>query len=127
MLKQPHKLTIDCPLATAMTTWRPTNNFFNDFIDFEYGGTTYLIGVGCYDATIYMVKLDSNGDSAGYAYSRAIMDYSLAPSSGVRTMDCFGAGCACRTNLTNRVLLHTAFKRLLALWQVSVRYEDLLL
>ena len=75
-----------------MTTWTPTNNYFNDFIDFEYDGTTYLIGVGCYDATVYMVKLDSNGDSAGYAYSRAIMDYSLAPSSGVRTMDCFGAG-----------------------------------
>ena len=43
-----------------MTEWRPDNQYFNDFIDFEYGGTTYLIGLGHLDAAVYIVKLDSN-------------------------------------------------------------------
>ena len=63
------------------------------FIDFEYGGVTYLIGVGTYDATIFIVKLDGDGggDVAGYSYSRTAVDYA---GSGVstRTMAGFGAG-----------------------------------
>ena len=62
-------------------------------LHFEYSGVTYLIGVGTYDATIFIVKLDGDGggDVAGYSYSRTVVDYT---GSGVstRTMSGFGAG-----------------------------------
>ena len=65
----------------------------HSFIDFEYSGVTYLIGVGTYDATIFIVKLDGDGggDVAGYSYSRTVVDYT---GSGVstRTMSGFGSG-----------------------------------
>ena len=95
-------LNFDCPLTTAMTGWKPSAQTFADFIDLEYDSTTYLIGLGTYDGSVFIVKLDSSGNSAGFAYSRVIADWSLAPADSIRTMEGFGAGCASRTSLITR-------------------------
>ena len=66
-----------------MTTRLPGAQSFADFIDFEYKSVTYLIGLGTYDGSVLMVKLNGNGgDVSGYAYSRATVDY--RPTSSLR-------------------------------------------
>ena len=62
-----------------------------DKIDFEHGGTTYLIGLGTYDGSVFIIKLDGSGDIVGYAYSRVTVDYT-GSASALRTMNGFGAG-----------------------------------
>ena len=77
--------------GTTMQTWGPGNQKFSDIIDFDYGGTTYLIGVGQYDGSVWIIKLDGSGDVEGYAFSRVTVDYT-GSSSSERTMNGFGAG-----------------------------------
>ena len=76
-----------------MTTWKPGGQSFADYIDFEYSGATYLIGLGTSDGSVAIIKLtgDGGGDVVGYAYSRVVVDYTDS-SSSVRTMAGFGAG-----------------------------------
>lgn len=78
-----------------MTTWLPGGQSFVDFVDFEYGDVTYLIGLGTYDGSVMIIKLDGvgGGDITGFAYSRVVVDYT-GSTSAVRTMYGFGAGCA---------------------------------
>ena len=77
----------------TMQAWKPGAQNFADFVDFEYSGITYLIGLGSYDGSVMIIKLDGNGggDVTGYAYSRVVVDYTGSTSS-LRTMVGFGAG-----------------------------------
>ena len=77
----------------TMQTWLPSAQSFADFIDFEYKSVTYLIGLGTYDGSVLIIKLDGSGggDVTGYAYSRVTVDYTGSASS-TRTMIGFGAG-----------------------------------
>lgn len=79
--------------GSDMTKWAPGNQNFADYIDFEYSGTTYLIGLGAYDGSVAIIKLtgDGGGNVEGYAYSRVVVDYT-GSSSSVRKMAGFGAG-----------------------------------
>ena len=80
--------------ASRMTSWRPHDQSFADIIDFEYGNTTYLLGLGSKDGSALIVKLDGDGggDVAGFAYSRVVVNYTRAGTSiSMRTMDGFGA------------------------------------
>ena len=79
--------------SSAMSTWLPGGQNFADFIDFEYNSITYLIGLGTYDGSVFIIKLDGNGggDITGHAYSRVVMDYTGATNS-LRTLAGFGAG-----------------------------------
>lgn len=108
-LETAYDLTSDCTSSCYMTNagygqiwtksgstmqgWLPGGQAFADFIDFDYSGTTYLIGLGNYDGSVLIVKLDGDGggDVVGYAYSRVTIDYS-GSSSSKRTMLGFGAG-----------------------------------
>jgi hypothetical protein len=78
-----------------MSGWSPGSQAVADFIDFYDGGTSYLIGLGQRDASVFIVKLASNGNVDGYAWSRVTIDYTNAPPSppSVRTMNNFGASC----------------------------------
>ena len=71
--------------------WKPGGQNMADFIDFEYNSINYLIGLGTYDASVWIIKLDGAGDVTGYAYSRVVVDYTASTSSK-RTMGGFGAG-----------------------------------
>ena len=92
--------TTDCYMqvwtrsGSTMQTWNPSGQTVADLIDLEHNSVTYLIGLGKSDGSVLIVKLDGTGggDAVGFAYSRVVVDYSLAPSGGVRTMDAFGAG-----------------------------------
>ena len=75
----------------VMQTWKPGGQNMADFIDFEYNSINYLIGLGTYDASVWIIKLDGAGDVTGYAYSRVVVDYTASTSSK-RTMGGFGAG-----------------------------------
>ena len=77
----------------AMLTWLPGGQNFAAFVDFEYNSITYLIGLGTYDGSILIIKLDGSGggDVTGYAYSRVTVDYTGSTSS-TRTMIGFGTG-----------------------------------
>lgn len=79
--------------GSNMAQWTPGGQTYADSIDFEYNGITYLIGLGTYDGSVFIIKLDGTGggDISGYAYSRVTVDY---PGSSVstRTMNGFGAG-----------------------------------
>ena len=77
----------------TMLTWLPGGQNFADFIDFDYDGVTYLIALGSYDGSVWIIKLDGDGggDVTGYAYSRVVVDYTGSTSS-TRTMAGFGAG-----------------------------------
>ena len=77
--------------VTKMTTWTPGDQNFADFIDFEYSSSTYLIGLGARDASVWIIKLDGAGDVEGYSYSRVVVDYTGSTSSK-RNMNGFGAG-----------------------------------
>ena len=44
-----------------MLTWTPGKQSLADFIDFEHDGKTYLIGVGQYDGSVWIIKLKSGG------------------------------------------------------------------
>ena len=79
--------------GSPFTGWRPGGQNYADYIDFEYNGITYLIGLGASDGSVAIIKLDGvgGGDFAGYAYSRVTVDYT-GSSSTVRTMSGFGAG-----------------------------------
>jgi len=76
----------------TVMTWKPGSQSFADFIDFEYDGVTYLIGLGSQDGSVWIVKLDGDGggDIVGHAYSRVVVDYSAATGSQ-RAMNGFGA------------------------------------
>ena len=80
--------------SSDMTTWKPGDQNFADYIDFEYNSITYLIGLGAYDGSVAIIKLDGDGGGnvVGYAYSRVVVDYSTSSTSSVRTMAGFGAG-----------------------------------
>ena len=58
--------------GTTMQTWGPGNQKFSDIIDFDYGGTTYLIGVGQYDGSVWIIKLDGSGDVEGFGEDLAV-------------------------------------------------------
>ena len=74
----------------TLQSWTPGNQKASDIIDFDYGGITYLVGVGAQDASIWIIKLYGSGDVAGYAWSRAVMDYT-GSASDTRTLSGFGA------------------------------------
>ena len=82
----------------TMLTWTPGGQNFADFIDFEYKGTTYLIALGGYDGSVWIIKLDGDGGGnvVGYAYSRVVMDYTMdytgSASSERQPLNGFGAG-----------------------------------
>ena len=80
--------------GSNMATWRPGGQTYNDIIDWEYNGRTYLIGVGYYDGSVYMGRLDAGGSGNldGYAFSRVEVDYTQAPSGTTKLMQGFGAG-----------------------------------
>ena len=103
--------------GSTMATWKPGGQSYADFIDFDYGGSTYLVGVGTYDGSVLMFKLDGDGggDIVGHAYSRVTVDYT-ASSSSLRTMNGFGAGCASRHTAPTRhvaanLMPHTPARR----------------
>lgn len=77
----------------VMATWSPSGQTFADYIDYEHSGITYLIGLGNFDGSVKLVKLDGTGGGnvAGYAYSRVEVDYTGSAVS-TRTMKGFGAG-----------------------------------
>ena len=77
--------------GTPFTKWTPGAQNYADYIDFEHNGITYLVGLGASDGSVAMIRLDSDGDFDGYAYSRVMVDYT-GSSSTVRTMSGFGAG-----------------------------------
>jgi hypothetical protein len=84
-------MTVWTASGSSMATWTPGNQKFSDYIDFEHGGVTYLIGLGASDASVQMIKLATDGAIAGYAYSHVVMDYT-GSSTTVRTMSGWGAG-----------------------------------
>ena len=77
-----------------MTQWAVHAQSYADAIDYVHGGITYLIGMGQYDASLHIVRLDGSGDYDGHAYSRVVMDWSASPGGSLRTLNGLGAGYA---------------------------------